>query len=569
MAPMKVTTLNEGERVHVFHRYYQDPNGYFMVKNRAMGNTHPSVGKTDGWTEAIVTENWSSENYNPQTYKTWVEIRWTYPLWYDRRGRKLQTKTHSLVTQRVMPDQIRPEHAPEEAARKPVATFIFIRWGGAQNVDPVTEGVGGWGPIGSTCSDNFINALENRAFNMLGPTYEILSCFVQNSKELAQLCTPLLRELCAGVNIGAFYFLWPIGFEDGHDYPGYVEREELFKLMQQNEYAGIPTRFPHCSHLYKTFASKEWTAQQCLTPGLNVPLTTKISRALISQNPLAAANTAIDALHTLADARNTWPIFEDWRWKPRIDQGVAKLGWSWEAMDVIKWKNAKELSENLQQLVEQPGSKMDYVFVQEWADFDVEMRHYIVWPNLKDPDSLKSRKIVCTQFQEETERGGFTDFNKFDLAECLQTIFKGDKAALDDALEKSHEIIIRWLHWLRAESSELPVVTRFDILAKHVSPGKAFVYTGELTELGGCFLGWNEGPEIIQGAMIESMFGGSHAMNKPKDSFLSVNSTDKRSSEERSVKRTSNRRSTDRRSVRSERSVRSDNGLSSPKPPAA
>merc|ERR1711862_257604 len=121
--------------------------------------------------------------------------------------------------------------------------------------------MGGWGSIGSTCSDNFINALEARAFSLLGPTYEILSCFVQNSEDLRRLgSVSLLRDLCAGQNLGAFYFLWPIVFEDGHDYPGYVERDALMRTMESIEFSGIPTKFPHTSHLYKTFASKEWAA---------------------------------------------------------------------------------------------------------------------------------------------------------------------------------------------------------------------------------------------------------------------------------------------------------------------
>lgn len=506
MPPIRITRLHKDQRVHVFHRYSQDPNGYFMVKNKAMGQLHPSIGKTDGWTEAIATENWDVANFDVNHFETWPEIRWTYPLWYDKRGRKLDSKNPSMVTQRVQPEQIRLESAPEEASRQPISTFVFVRWGGAQVVDPVTEGVGGWGNIGSTCSDNFINSLEQRAFTLLGPTYEVISVFVQNSQELKQLSTPLLRDLCAGVHVGAFYFLWPIGFEDGHDYPGYVERDALFRLLEQNEFAGIPTRFPHCSHLYKTFASKEWAAQQCLTPGLNVPLTTKLSRSLISQNPLAAAHTAIDALQSLAKTRETWPGWENCNWRPTVDTGVTKLGYSWEAMDVLKWKNPKELATALENLVEQPGSRMDFAFVQEWIDFDVEWRHYIVWPNLQDPESLLPRKIVCTQFQEATSRGGFTDFNKFSLEESLDTVFQGDREAWLDAQTKSNALIKRWLHWLLVESSELPIVVRFDILVKrNPEGGTSRVYTGELTELGGCFLGWQEGPMIIQGAMVESV----------------------------------------------------------------
>ena len=56
--------------------------------------------------------------------------------------------------------------------------------------------------------------------------------------------------------MAACYFMWPIAFQDGHEFPAYVQREKLIELMVQMEAAGIATRFPHESHLYKIFASK-------------------------------------------------------------------------------------------------------------------------------------------------------------------------------------------------------------------------------------------------------------------------------------------------------------------------
>ena len=53
--------------------------------------------------------------------------------------------------------------------------------------------------------------------------------------------------------------------------------------------------------------------------------------------------------------------------------GVAKLGWSWEALDVRKWTDLSTMSRALVELGEQQGSRMEYVFVQEWVDFDIEV----------------------------------------------------------------------------------------------------------------------------------------------------------------------------------------------------
>ena len=60
-------------------------------------------------------------------------------------------------------------------------------------VNPVTEGQGGWGAIGSTPSDNYINQWETTIFNQMGPCYEIFSAFIQSSEELKLINPALVR----------------------------------------------------------------------------------------------------------------------------------------------------------------------------------------------------------------------------------------------------------------------------------------------------------------------------------------------------------------------------------------
>jgi len=506
---IRVNSLEKGQRVHAFHRYCQDPHGnFFMVTHKSMGSLHPSIGKTDGWTEGIVMEDWSRNNYEPMKQESWPCIKWTHRLWYDRRGRMLDVSHENHVTQRIPAEQIRTQDNPEEARSRPLLSILSVRWGGTQPVDPVTEGVGGWGNIGSTCSDNYINGLESSIFNNIGCNYEIISCFIQNTSELAKLQSPLIKMQLRGKACGANYYLWPIGFDDGHDYPGYVERESLLALMAYNECSGIPTRFPHNTHLYKFFASKEWTAANGLNPSLNTPLTTKVSRSLIAENSEVAARTALEALHAMSRARASWPGFDHSKYTGEpIMKGVAKLGWSWEALDVRKWNNPQDLQRILVELAEQTGSRMEFVFVQEWVDFDIEIRNYVVLPQLNDRQSCYPRHVICTQFQEETAHGGFTNFNRFGREECLNQIFRGDKAAYQNCESQMHDLIYRWLHYFRSESSEMPVFCRFDMLVKYDAQGSAKVTTGELTELGGCFLGWEDGPRTVFSAILMSYFG--------------------------------------------------------------
>lgn len=500
-----VDSLEVGEVVDAFHRYCQDPNGYYMVQHRASGILHPSIGKTDGWTTAKVSRYWSIQQYNPADPQTWVEIQWLHPTWYNRRGHRLDVSKVQMITQRVPAEQIRQKDEASEAQQLPCLSLFQVRWGGERHADPVTEGAGGWGQIGSTPSDNYINGWESAVFNALGPSYEIVSAFIQNSDELALICPQLVRHLLTGQLVGALYFLWPIIFQDGHDYPAYVQRDKLFDLLVRSEGSGIPTRFPHPSHLYRIFASKEWTAQMCLHPLLRVPLTTRVSREAVAANPGKATSGAIQALAQLAATRSSWAssLGQEQSRVFSVQKGVAKLGWSWEAMDVMVWRNKQELQGALCHLLQQPGSLMDHCFVQEWVDFDVEMRHFVVEADLSDPMSWKPKKIVYT-VMKNVEDGCFRNFDRFDRGQCLATCFHHDDAALIDAEQQAEELIHRWLQWLAAQSADSPVVVRFDILAKRLGPGRAAVTTGELTELGGCFLGWPEGPSTIFAAMVRS-----------------------------------------------------------------
>mmetsp|Transcript_40491 Transcript_40491/g.128127 ORF Transcript_40491/g.128127 Transcript_40491/m.128127 type:complete len:108 (-) Transcript_40491:56-379(-) len=95
-------------------------------------------------------------------------------------------------------------------------------------------------------------------------------------------------------------------------------------------------------------------------------------------------------------------------------------------------------------------------------------------------------------------------FRKFDRQGCLSECFQGDESALADAEMQARELIGHWIPWLLAQSHELPSVLRLDVLAHRSAPGQATIATMELTELGGCHCGWEEGPEVIFAAMLRS-----------------------------------------------------------------
>lgn len=441
-----------------------------------------------------------------------MSIKYVNPLWFNRLGQPYTENRHR--TDRVAPELVRRARRSNEAPYpKPKVSFFVTRWGGKKKVDPVTEGVGGWGQVGSNPSDNFINEVFREApYNVYGTDYEVISAFVQASHELREIFTPLVRQKMRGEVCGGLYFLWPIGFQDGHDFAGYVKREDLYYLMTAMETCGVPTRFPHHSHLYRTLASKEWCASICLMPQMKCPLTTKVTRSMMMQHGYKnAAHVTLDALNALNSERNRqWSemrgVAHKYKKKKSITKGVAKLGYSWEAMDVNHWSNPTQLAASLEEIVQQPGNLMEYCLVQEWVDIDVEMRHFVVFPRGHDGE-WKVETIVYTCYESKQD-GHFSSFNRFGREDALKKTFASDDAALRDAEAQALELIGNLQVFLRGECAEMPPVLRFDVLAHREGPGKASVMIGEITELGACFLGWPEGPPVVFDAICKSI-GGS------------------------------------------------------------
>jgi len=490
-----------------------------------------------------------------------VKIKYLSSLWFNRNAEmwnesnKRRDSVSFKYVRKLPPAGT--EHPP------PKLSLYCVRWGGKKKVGAVQEGLGGWGAVGSNPSDPFMNTLLTQyPMEVLdGPNYEIITTFIQSTHELRDdregiNATSVLAHMHPKSEYRAgLYFLWPIAFLDGHQFPGYVNRQDMISLMARMEGQGIVSRFPHHSHLYTVLASKEWTSSWCMVPGLNVPLTTKVPRSLCMEKGFRfAAVSAITALNDLNYARNhvfghngygfngtgekcsnpgpkeaalqPEQLGEKVRLdhpqkfafdKPHITKGVAKLGFSWEALDVRHWDSPDCLAEQLESLIVQPGNKADTVHVQEFVDIDVEMRHFVVLPKYcgRKVDNLEGReestlpnieKVVYTCY-ESSDENHFSDFNRFDRETCVKNRFKGDDSALADAEAKAKELIGRLLIALRGESCEMPPVLRFDILAKRTGPGKAKVAIGEITELGACFLGWSDGPRTCFKALIRSCLG--------------------------------------------------------------
>ncbi|CAJ1356940.1 unnamed protein product, partial [Effrenium voratum] len=137
--------------------------------------------------------------------------------------------------------------------------------------------------------------------------YELFVAPVAEEEQLERLQpSEVQRQLCRAGRWGMVYFLSPQRvqgqFRTKHDL---VHDVPLFNLMEALERAGIPTVWPHPSHLYRILAGKEWPAQLCLSEQYRVPATTLVPRQAVEGDAAAAAaaQAAWGALGLLRAAR--------------------------------------------------------------------------------------------------------------------------------------------------------------------------------------------------------------------------------------------------------------------------
>ena len=69
------------------------------------------------------------------------------------------------------------------------------------------------------------------------------------------------------------------------------------------ETAGVCTRFPHPSQLYRTLLAKDWQPTLCLVPKFMIPPTVTVNRATIAASPARAATLTVDALAAVRACR--------------------------------------------------------------------------------------------------------------------------------------------------------------------------------------------------------------------------------------------------------------------------
>eukprot|EP00663_Eupelagonemidae_sp_cell21sb_P003618 gene3619-biopygen3203 len=104
-------------------------------------------------------------------------------------------------------------------------------------------------------------------------------------------------------------------------------------------------------------------------------------------------------------------------------QWSTVLGFSWEAAEVKRWSGESELAAALSNLTEQRLSTGNCAMVQDYVDFDVELRQFFVecepgWDDEADrPRHVEPTRTLYTRFRTVND-GRFTDFERLSREKC-------------------------------------------------------------------------------------------------------------------------------------------------------
>jgi len=527
--------FKKGDDVHVFYRMSKrcsPERKYLATLNMKQGAYRPRTGISDGWVPARV-EGVCAKG---------VIISYCWPHFFTNAGSMAEcdsdwTEVYPFRDVRPSPKQQLYLCPPD---LRPELTLITFRWGGKNAVVPPSQ----WGETGSSVSDLFIDSfVEGAVIPKLGNNFEVWTVYIEDQSDMNKIADsahmifspahPAMRSR----NVCAMYHLYPTGFEEnciptqetGSDNgAALVNQKALFRMIQAVERAGVPTRFPHPSGFYELLASKRWTAMMALTPHLRVPPTVAVPRSTIEQGCGLAARKALDALNA---CKRHQAILSNEPEPTPITKGVAKLGFSWEALDVKFWEQQRGLETALSQLTqtieisqEETGQPHDLetIMVQEYCKHDMEVRQYVVEGKLASTIYTKFCKI-----KDNLEFGDFEE--KFTQEEASRAWMDGDQAALAEGERQCSQISMHWIEWIRTQLCDLPPAIRFDyFVGRGSKPGEAFVWTLEICELGFSMLGDNTLPAKVFAAMLKSV------LNQPLGEAMAMPIEDSCREEEKS-----------------------------------
>lgn len=274
--------------------------------------------------------------------------------------------------------------------------------------------------------------------------------------------------------------------------------EQLLATMRSVEKLGLQTAFPHPSDLYEILAGKTWTYTLPLQQDLHVPACVRLPRNYLAR-PREAANAALTALGKILEAKG----------QPKSAHGVAKLPFSWEALDVKHFDGYDELLKalNLLHVGEYINGKLAgqchraHMLIQEYVAHDLELRCYVVEGQVEE--------FHYTRFERVDAYHAFKEFTEVNRDECLERWMNGDSAMLVDAEQRARQLVQSWLVWLQAQTCAPIPAVRFDFFIRLGEPGsvKVKIWTNEICEVGFSMFNSKHLPNKVFRALAKSALG--------------------------------------------------------------
>jgi hypothetical protein len=320
----------------------------------------------------------------------------------------------------------------------------------------------------------FLAAFEEAMHEQLGHDYELYGSMIRREKELGEIKPePIRKALMGARHVGVVHLLCPQQIVGAFRTKSYLVHDRaLFDLMERLERAGLPSVYPHSSHLYRVFTSKEWPAQLCLAPAFRVPLCTRVPRGSVAQCPNNAAEEALGALAMLRIATSSGAAALSNTAAPAAPQQlrcVAKLACSWKSEGVVMCDGTEELALALSQFAS-TGEHSSYL-VQERIDGVIcEASVYL----------LRGKMAGFRYYRFPHHRAP----PEYMARGCAAGYLGGEQAVIQ-AEEVMGPLALQWYAWAKAQCSASVPFMRVDFLLAKQTDGSTTpsVWTGELSEL--------------------------------------------------------------------------------------
>jgi hypothetical protein len=477
-----------------------------------------SHGWLNGFLDASSLDD-ARKRYEPGNKSTWPHV---FPdasyVFVDRHGKLLPGVELRVKIGDVR--EVRPAASPE-------LSLLFVRWGGRHRIGEDEEGDHAtgradppWGLYGAPPSDWYMEAVVTRGVvrhpkvGVAERSVEVVSLFLGSNADMRSMRIEAsqLAALLLGRTAASWWMLWGADFPTAWEedsFLGYVNRRDLFASQRALEATGrVLSAFPHPADLWEFITSKVWMATlapQCET--MRLPACVMLERAAILNDARGAARSAMMALEELRRKnRRVWPEGPAAVNRRGLTRGVLKIGWSWEAKFVWFWRGEAQLAEYIRAMITLPGCTSDFCLVQEWVDFDFEVRLFFLPRRDWTPDApLQPTHVEYTAWVNERAKDAPDKFIKMGADEALSR-FAADAPALASALEQATEASRPLVGELLTKHAVPVPMIRMDWMVKRTGMGAAQVVFGEYCEVGADCLKWQAGPPKIWRAALDCAF---------------------------------------------------------------